>query len=304
MTTPTPDSANTNANTNTATTHSNRPTAAESTDAFALAEQGELAFSEQIAALPDNELSGPSLLPGWSRATVIAHVACNAAGFVRAIQGVITGGDTRMYDDRAQRDAQIAALQTAPPAQLRAQSDEESRRLQDTWAGLSDEQWRLKFTSGQGKLLPVRSSVMFRAREVWVHLVDLNIGVGFGSAPAPIREAVLREVWLSWTTRGADTGLAITTTASDGAPLTLGAAEDPAVTVVSGTLAQVTAWATGRAKITATGTGTATDTDQPGPSKSDAGHPTTDQPADQPDGLPTATLDGLPIPLPASPDWI
>lgn len=281
MTTPTPDSANADA----ATTQSNRPTAAESTDAFALAEQGERAFSEQIAALPDGELSGPSLLPGWSRATVIAHVACNAAGFIRATQGAITGGDTRMYDDRAQRDAQIAALETAPPAELRRRSDEESRRLQDTWAGLSDEQWRLTFTSGQGKLLPVRRSVVFRAREVWVHLVDLNVGVGFGSVPAPLREAVLREVWLSWTTRGADDGLAITTTASDGAPLTLGAAEDPAVTVVSGTLAQVTAWATGRAKSIATAT-------------------TADQPTDQPDGLPQATLAGLPVPLPQAPGWI
>lgn len=258
---------------------------------LALAQQGERVFSEHLHALPDLKLTGPSLLPGWSRATVAAHVACNAAGFVRAINGMIGGGDTRMYDDRTQRDAQIAALKIAPPAELRQRSDEESRRLLDTWAGLSDEQWGLHFTSGQGKLLPVRRSVAFRAREVWVHLVDLNIGVAFADIPAPICEAVLREVWLNWSTRGADAGLALTTRASDGAFLTLGAAEDPATTVVRGTLAQVTAWATGRAQPTTTGPTT--------------NIPTTNTPSPStPTDLPQATLADQPVALPTAPGWI
>lgn len=254
------------------------PTGTTTTDIRALARQGELAFQEQIAALPDDALAGPSLLPGWSRATVMAHVASNAAGFVRAINGAVSGGDTRMYEDRAQRDAQIAALESAPPAELRARCAHESTRLADTWAGLSAEQWTLDFTSGQGKLLPVRRSVMFSAREVWVHLVDLNAGPGFDAVPAPINEAVLREVWLSWTTRGTHTGLAITTTAADGASLTLGAAEDEDVTLVRGSLAQLTAWATGRARP--------------------------DHAATTHHDLPSATRNDRPASLPSAPDWI
>lgn len=244
------------------------------------AKAGEEAFSHAIRSLPDDALAGPSLLPGWSRAFLVAHVASNAAAFTRAIDGALQGGDTRMYVDRAARDAQIEEVSALPATELRVRSDHSASLLEAVWSGLSSEQWALDFTNGQGKQVPLTASVKARAREVWVHLVDLDAGVGFEALPPQITEAVLREVWASWQARGVDTGLAVTTTASDGASLTLGAAESEDTTLLSGSLAQITGWATGRVK------------------------PGADHILAHPELAPSATRDGSPTELPPAPDWI
>ncbi|MDR2256406.1 MAG: maleylpyruvate isomerase family mycothiol-dependent enzyme [Arthrobacter sp.] len=230
---------------------------------------GELAFSRAAHALPDEALAGPSLLPGWDRATLLSHVAGNALAFTRAVTGAAAGGDTRMYDSREQRNAQIAEQARLAPAALRALSDDAAAGLAAAWNVLTPEQWSLSFTNGQGRPAPLAGTVKGRAREIWVHLVDLDAGPTFADVPADITDAVLREVWASWVARGADEGLAISTEASDGAPLTLGAAEAPGVVLVTGSLAAVTGWATGRTR----------------------------------DGVTAVTAAG-PAPLPAAPDWI
>lgn len=229
----------------------------------------ELAFSQAIHALSDDDVAGPSLLPGWSRATLIAHVSGNAQAFARAIAGATSGGDTRMYDSREQRNAQIEEYARLHPAELRALSDASAASLVEAWDGLTPEQWSLSFTNGQGNPMPLAGTVKGRTREVWVHLVDLDAGPTFADVPADIADAVLHEVWASWTARGTDAGLAISTQAADGAPLTLGAAEAPGVTLVTGSLAAVAGWATGRTR----------------------------------EGVTAVSASG-PAPLPAAPDWI
>ena len=211
-----------------------------------LARQAEMAFSRAVRALPDDALEAPSLLPGWSRATLISHVTSNAAAFSRALNGAVNGGDTAMYKDRSERDGQIKAGAELPAAQLRARSDQAAALLDSVWAGLSPEQWDLNFTSGQGAQVPLRKSVDARAREVWVHLVDLGSDAAFDDVPPEVTEAVLREVWKMWAARGAQDGLAISTLDAAGAPLVLGTPESEGTTTVSGSLGSATGWATGR----------------------------------------------------------
>ena len=40
--------------------------------------RGEAFFLDQVATLDDDDFAGPSGLPDWSRAHVVAHVARNA----------------------------------------------------------------------------------------------------------------------------------------------------------------------------------------------------------------------------------
>src|SRR5262245_48484994 len=58
----------------------------------------------------DNQWSEPSLLPGWSRAHVIAHLALNAEGMVGAVHGLRIGRPVPMYASNEQRDADIEKL--------------------------------------------------------------------------------------------------------------------------------------------------------------------------------------------------
>jgi len=213
-----------------------------------LDEQGEEAFLAAAEALSPDELAAPSLLPGWSRAHVAAHVAGNAAAFARAVSSGAGGEPAPMYSSREARDADIERLAGLERQELLDTLRADISSLREAWAALTPEQWDLGFLNGRGDTAPIRSSVAARAREIWVHLVDLDApGVGgFGAVPAQETEAVLREVFGMWSARGQAAGWAIATQASDGAALTLGAAEDAGTTVVTGPLALVTAWATGR----------------------------------------------------------
>src|SRR4051812_1830604 len=62
-----------------------------------------------VSALDDESVRGPSLLPGWTRGHVLAHLARNADGLANVARTAITGEVTPMYASQAQRDADIDA---------------------------------------------------------------------------------------------------------------------------------------------------------------------------------------------------
>ncbi|WP_432705145.1 maleylpyruvate isomerase N-terminal domain-containing protein [Actinoplanes regularis] len=51
-----------------------------------------------LAELGDERLRGPSLLPGWTRAHVLAHLADNARAFERQTQAALRGDLVEMHD--------------------------------------------------------------------------------------------------------------------------------------------------------------------------------------------------------------
>lgn len=72
-----------------------------------------------VDALEDEAWSGPSLLPGWSRAHVVAHLALNAEALAGVLRGVEEGRAVPMYASQESRDADIAELAADSPATLR-----------------------------------------------------------------------------------------------------------------------------------------------------------------------------------------
>src|SRR5215467_5296875 len=62
---------------------------------------------ESASALSDDQLREPSLLPGWSRGHVLAHVARNADGLANLLTWARTGIETPQYSSWEARDAQI-----------------------------------------------------------------------------------------------------------------------------------------------------------------------------------------------------
>jgi maleylpyruvate isomerase len=65
-------------------------------DALLQARRGTAFFARKLNELPDAELDGATLLPGWTRRHVVAHVGYNARAIARLIEWAATGVETPM----------------------------------------------------------------------------------------------------------------------------------------------------------------------------------------------------------------
>lgn len=126
-----------------------------------------------VDALSPEELAAPSLLPGWTRAHVVAHLALNGEALERALTGQRLGRPTTMYDSQAARDADIEALAAADATELRERLMAATHRFTDAVLAMTD--WRGSFarTPGGRSIHYVDVPVM-RLREVEIHHADLD----------------------------------------------------------------------------------------------------------------------------------
>src|ERR1700733_6618975 len=74
----------------------------------------------EVAVLPDEALSAPTALPGWTRAYLLSHIAANADALRNLVYWARTGEERRMYASPEAREADIAAGAEPPAADLRA----------------------------------------------------------------------------------------------------------------------------------------------------------------------------------------
>ena len=155
---------------------------------------GELIVSEHVHRLTDAELAADSGLPEWSRAHVVAHLARNADALVNLLTWARTGVETPMYPSRAARDAGIETTAALPPDELRADYVAASDRLTKAIEGMPAEAWAAEVRSGQGVAIPASAVPWMRAKEAWVHGVDLRAGLAFADLPADFCAALVDDV--------------------------------------------------------------------------------------------------------------
>lgn len=163
---------------------------------------GERFFGEELNRLSGVDLDGPSLLPGWPRRTVIAHVARNADALCNLLTWARTGVETPMYASSAARDDAIASSAQLPLAALLADCRSASRRFAAAVTGLPEPAWDVQVRTAQGRTVPASQAVWMRCREVWVHAVDLNTGKGFDDIPDDVLVALIDDVTRMWARRG------------------------------------------------------------------------------------------------------
>ena len=130
-----------------------------------------------VDSLDDDRLAGPSGLPGWSRAHVVAHLALNAEGLAGVLQGRIEGEPTTMYRSDEARDSDIEELAAADRAELRERFLAGTTRVSEGVDRLPDEHWTETFerTPG-GRVIRYAAIPGMRLREVEIHHVDLDAG--------------------------------------------------------------------------------------------------------------------------------
>ncbi|MFC4020138.1 maleylpyruvate isomerase family mycothiol-dependent enzyme [Micromonospora sp. GCM10011542] len=124
------------------------------------------------AALDGADLAAASLLPGWTRGHVLAHLARNADGFVNLLTAARTGEPLPMYASSAARAADIEAGAARPPAthldDLRRSAD----RLTEAAAAMSPQSWTATVQTPRGPKVAALL-VWSRLREIEVHHLDL-----------------------------------------------------------------------------------------------------------------------------------
>jgi maleylpyruvate isomerase len=164
-------------------------------------EDGERLLGTALGRLTDEDFDGASLLPGWTRRQLLAHVAGNADALVNLLTWARTGVETPMYASPEAREAGIARAAAVPPAELRAEVLEAAGRLAVAVRLMSDEAWAAPVRTAQGRTVCAAEVPWMRCREVWVHAVDVVAGVSFDDLPEDVLAALASDVVGVWSRR-------------------------------------------------------------------------------------------------------
>lgn len=207
------------------------------------ARRGTAFFARKLNELSDAELDGDSLLPGWTRRHITAHIGYNARAIARLVEWAATGVETPMYASTGVRNHEIDFGATLSPIALRNLFDHSAVHLSVEWRDLPGDAWHNRVRTIQGREVPATETVWMRSREVWMHAIDLDNGASFADIPAPVLERLLADITGAWKIRGTDAGLVVKVA---GSGLSFGdtTAADP--TIITGALPGVVEWAAGR----------------------------------------------------------
>lgn len=129
-----------------------------------------------VDTLDDAALPEPSLLPGWTRGHVLAHLSRNADSLVNLLLWAHTGIETPQYANAALRAADIEAGAPRPLAEQRTDLVESADRLLGLAKALPVEKWNAEVRTRHGRAIPASRVPWMRLLEVEIHHVDLAAG--------------------------------------------------------------------------------------------------------------------------------
>ncbi|MDQ6934523.1 MAG: maleylpyruvate isomerase family mycothiol-dependent enzyme [Actinomycetota bacterium] len=193
-----------------------------------------------VDGLSEQELAEPSLLPGWRRSHVVAHLVLNAEGLTTAMTGLRTGNQVPMYASDRQRDDEIDQLAAEPDTELRGRLLAATTSLRQSFDALTPDlrTHSLERVPG-GPVLAVEDLPTTRRREVEIHHADLNAGYSASDWPPDFCLELLDVVVLDQAAAGP-----FRVEATDlGRDWVVGTGEGP---TVSGPAAAMGWWLTGR----------------------------------------------------------
>lgn len=195
---------------------------------------------DTLDTLDDDAVAQPSLLPGWTRGHVLAHLARNADALVNALAG------RPMYASEQARDADIERDAARPAAVHRDDVRDSAARFDAAAARLSGEQWRAPLTLRGGVTLPAEALPFRRWAEAELHHLDLGTGHTIADLPGAFLDRALDH--FARRIAGAPAVPPLDLHAEDGRSWHTGADAPPGHTpqVVSGTPAALVGWLTGR----------------------------------------------------------
>ncbi|MBC9715090.1 maleylpyruvate isomerase family mycothiol-dependent enzyme [Streptomyces sp. TRM66268-LWL] len=166
------------------------------TQAIDLAEESAGRFVTAVGRLGEEELRAPALLPGWTRADGIAHVAQALGAYVRIVSGV--SGSERITAAYRRPVEDTAAL---PGPDLVRELREGAEEFVALARSLSAGQWKREVTSAGGWQHTAHYTLLRCLRELETHHTDLGIGYGHDNWPLPYAHWALDDTLTTLRTR-------------------------------------------------------------------------------------------------------
>jgi maleylpyruvate isomerase len=133
---------------------------------------------DEARLLSGSDLRAPSLLPGWSRGHVLAHLARGADAMRNLLAGARAGQDRPAYPSA---EATAAAIEAAAAADARELVDDlaaAAMALRTVAGQLPGEAWRYQVRVLDSQPFPASQLLVRRLAEVELHHCDLGIGYG------------------------------------------------------------------------------------------------------------------------------
>lgn len=198
-----------------------------------------------ISGLSDRDVRGASLLPGWSRAHVLTHLARNAEGSTRLLGWARTGEPSYEYASMEARAAAIEAGAVRAAAALADDVRQTAEAFSAAATAVPPSGWDREVRWTGGQVTPARIIVPSRWAEVLIHHVDLDIGYQPARWPAAFTAEFLPPLAASLS--GRDPAMeAVRLEATDtGDVFTIGAVT-PGSPRVAGPACELLAWLLGR----------------------------------------------------------
>lgn len=139
-------------------------------------------FEAAITGLDDAALRRPSLLPTWTVAHVLAHVARNAESHVRRAHAAARGQVIEQYQGGYEgRERAIQTTAALPASEVLRDVHETGAVLQAVWRDLPEHAWSGVTRDVAGRERPLKALPSRRWQELEVHLVDLDVAVTYES---------------------------------------------------------------------------------------------------------------------------
>jgi len=135
-------------------------------------------LSSALDSLDDEDVARPTLLPGWTVGHVLNHLARNADSHVRRTVAALRGETVEQYPGgRTARAAEIEAGAGRRAAELVEDVRRSAEAVDEAWRDVPTAAWSVRSFDGSGLLRALFELPSRRWQEVWVHLVDLGVGV-------------------------------------------------------------------------------------------------------------------------------
>ena len=161
-----------------------------------LADQIDLATQRVLDAarvLTEPDLRAPSLLPGWSRAHVLAHLARGADAMRGLLIGARAGELRPAYASAQAREDAIAASAAQGPRELTTDVADSAMALRAVARQLPGQAWSFQVQVLGSAPFPASQLLTRRLVEAELHHCDLGIGYDAAKWPAAFAELQLPE---------------------------------------------------------------------------------------------------------------
>ncbi|MEP7026849.1 MAG: maleylpyruvate isomerase N-terminal domain-containing protein [Actinomycetota bacterium] len=136
----------------------------------------------RVIAEPD--LRQPSLLPGWTRAHVVGHLARNADALRNLLIWARTGQERPAYASAQAREDDIEKTSAAPVKELLADLADSAMALRTVAQQLPGPAWQVPVRILDSPAFPATEVLTRRLVEVELHHCDLGTGYLPGDWPA------------------------------------------------------------------------------------------------------------------------